>query len=265
MGMKIGVCTGIENSELLQKKGYDYIEMSLSKIASMSEDEFMDLKIKVNISELKPYAFNVLFPGDIKLTGFNVDKQAINDYLVRAFDRAKDLRGKIVVFGSGGVRRYPENFSYEEAFEQLVKFLEAAGPLAKERGITIVIEPLRKAETNIINNVAEGLKLAKAVNHPNVRLLVDFYHMSCENESPQIILEAGIEYIKHLHIANPEERVWPINPGEAAYAEFFSCLKEIKYDAGISIEGRTEDMLKDAPLSIKCLRKLTDNNVTINL
>lgn len=252
--MKIGVCTGTENSELLQKNGYEYIELGLSSIAAMSEEEFKSLRNKVDNSSLKPYAFNVLFPGTIKLTGPNVNEEEIKDYLKLALGRAKTLDGKMVVFGSGGARRYPDDFSYSEAFNQLVRFLQIAGPIAEEQDITIIIEPLRKAETNIINTAGEGLKLAKAVNHPNIRLLVDFYHMACENESPEIILEAGTEYIKHLHIANPEGRVWPINPEEAEYAEFFKCLKQINYTAGISIEGRTEDMAKDAPLSMACIR-----------
>lgn len=255
MSMRIGVCTGIENSELLSRNGYDYIEMSLSGVAAMKEDQFMDLKNKVSNSLLKPYAFNVLFPSNMRLTGMNIDEEAINNYLVTALDRAKALGGRIVVFGSGGARSYPESFSYENAFEQLLKFLRKAGALAQERHITIVIEPLRKAETNIITNGSEGLRLAKAVNHPNVRLLMDFYHMACDNESPDIILEAGTEYIKHLHIANPEGRIWPVNPEEAAYADFFRCLKEINYNGSISIEGITKDMIKDAQASMLCLKK----------
>lgn len=253
--MKIGVCTGTDNSGLLKKNGYEYIELGLSTIAAMTEEEFNNFKNEVKNSPLEVYAFNVLFPGSIKLTGLNVNEEAIKSYLKAALDRAKTLGGKMVVFGSGGARRYPDDFSYSDAFDQLINFLKMAGPIAEERDITIVIEPLRKAETNIINTAAEGLKLAKAVNHPNVRLLVDFYHMACENENPEIILEAGTEYIRHLHIANPAGRVWPINPEEAEYSAFFKCLKQINYNGGISIEGKTEDMEKDAPLSMVCLRK----------
>lgn len=255
MGMRIGVCTGIENSELLARNGYDYIEMNLSGIAAMKEEQFMDLKNKVSNSLLKPYAFNVLFPSNMRLTGMNIDEEAINNYFVRALDRAKALGGRIVVLGSGGARSYPEGFSYGNAFEQLLKLLRKAGSLAQERHITIVIEPLRKAETNIITNGSEGLRLAKAVDHPNVRLLIDFYHMACENEKPDIILEAGTEYIKHIHIANPEGRIWPINSDGADYSDFFRCLKEIDYDGGISVEGITKNMVEDAPASILCLKK----------
>jgi D-psicose/D-tagatose/L-ribulose 3-epimerase len=252
--MRIGVCTSIDNSELLHKNGYDYIEMGLSAIAELSEDEFIALKKKVDNSPLKVYAFNVLFPKDMKLTGVQINQEVIYNYLIKALDRAQALGGEVVVLGSGEPRKYPDDFSYDEAFEQLVTLLKRAGMLAAERDLTIVIEPLRKAETNIINTASEGLKLAKAVNHPNVRLLVDFYHMACENEGPEIIVAAGTEYIKHLHIANPEGRIWPGSPDEANYAGFFSCLNEINYNGGISIEGKTTDILKDAPISMDCIK-----------
>lgn len=254
--MKFGVCTTIENSKLLKEIGYDYIEMGLSSIASLNDGEFETLADKVQKSTLNVYAFNVLFPGTIKVTGCEANSDTIKSYLDKAFNRAKALGGSIVVFGSGGSRRVPENFSYEQAFEQLISFLTIGGSLARDNGITIVVEPLRSIETNIINTASEGLELTKAVNHPNVRLLIDFYHMTCVHEDADIILKAGVEFIKHIHIANPEGRLWPKEISEANYYNFFKNLKKIGYDGGISIEGRTDNLDSDAPLSLECLKAL---------
>ena len=112
-------------------------------------------------------------------------------YVKKAFARLNRLGVKILCFGSGGARRVPEGFPKEEAFKQLVDFGKRIAPEARAQGITVVIEPLRRQETNIINTAGEGLALVKAVNDPNFELLIDFYHLASEKEDPAIILTPG--------------------------------------------------------------------------
>lgn len=254
--MKFGVCTDVKNAQILKNIGYDYLELSLNNIAELSEGKYQVLKDEVFKSPLKPYAFNCLLPGKIKVTGEGVNKTKVISYLKVALNRASELGGTIVVFGSGNSRRVPEGFNMERAFQQLIEFLKIASSIAEENGIIIVIEPLRRAETNIINTAAEGLRLAKEINHPNIRLLVDFYHMTLENENSDILLKANREYIKHIHIANPKGRLWPKDIEEVEYVNFFNNLRAINYDGGISIEGNTSEITVDAPISMKFFKRI---------
>ena len=57
-------------------------------------------------------------------------------------------------------------------------------------GITILVEPQRPQETNIINSAAEGLALVNAIGDPNFQLMVDFYHLARVKEDPSIIVRA---------------------------------------------------------------------------
>ena len=91
---------------------------------------------------------------------------------------------RLVVFGSGGARQVPEGFSKQEAFQQLVDFGKRIAPEARSRNITIAIEPLRKQETNIVNNTTEALAWVNAVNDPKIQLMIDFYHFSVEKRRP---------------------------------------------------------------------------------
>ena len=160
----------------------------------------------------------------------------------------------MVVFGSGGARRVPEGFSQEDAFKQLVDFGRRAAAEAKATGITITIEPLRRQETNIINSAAEGLALVEAINHPNFQLMIDFYHLASEKEDPAIVLKAK-DRLRHLHVANPQGRVFPAKWEEFDYAPFFANLRAIGYDKRISVEGSTKDLAADGPPAIALLRR----------
>ena len=160
----------------------------------------------------------------------------------------------MVVFGSGGARRVPEGFAKEDAFKQLVDFGRRAAREAKAHGITIAIEPLRKQESNIINTASEGLELVNAVGDPNFQLMIDFYHLASEQEDPAIVLRAK-DHIRHLHVANPQGRVFPQKWEEFDYAPFFANLRAIGYDKRISVEGSTTDLAAQGPVAVSLLHR----------
>jgi D-psicose/D-tagatose/L-ribulose 3-epimerase len=102
----------------------------------------------------------------------------------------------------------------------------------------IAIEPLRHQESNILNTGAEALKMVRRVKHPNVRMIIDYYHLREENEDAHI-LEVARKEIVHLHFANPHGRLWPRDLSEDDhYLAFFRTLKKIGYSGGISVEGK---------------------------
>jgi sugar phosphate isomerase/epimerase len=175
-------------------------------------------------------------------------------YARKAFDRLSKLGVKILCFGSGGARRVPDGFPKEQAFAQLVEFGKRIAPEARARGITIVIEPLRSQESNIINSAAEGLELVKAINDPNFELLIDFYHLASEKEDPAIVLRAS-DHLRHLHMANPQGRVFPLKWDEYDYVAFFANLRKIGYAGRMSVEASSKNFAAEAPQTIALLRR----------
>jgi len=143
-----------------------------------------------------------------------------------------------VVWGSAGSRHVPEGFSREQALDQIAAFLKMAGEVARRSHVIIAIEPLRRQESNILNTGAEAMEMVRRVKHPNIRMIIDYFHLREENEDPRII-EIGRREIVHLHFANPHGRAWPHDLGEDDhYAAFFGYLRKTGYSGGISIEGQ---------------------------
>jgi len=252
--IRVGVCLEAARFEAAQAAGFDYVEIGASRVAALSEEEFQKLTADVKRLRIPVAAANGFIPGTIKLTGPEIDKSAQEAYVARTLGRLKALGVSTVVFGSGAARRVPDGFSGEGAFGQLVDFCRRIAPLARDNAITIVIEPLRKQETNIINSAKEGLRLVKAVDRPEIKLLVDYYHLSEEAESPDVLLEAGAS-IAHIHVANPKGRVYPLSADESDYGRFFRNLCTIGYKGGVSIEASTKNFEAEAPVGIAMLRK----------
>ena len=262
--MRIGYCTNLiatqidgTGSEWIEKgkgTGFDYVELPLAQMMDLDDKEFSSLKERVDSSGLKCEACNNFFPGSIRVTGHAVDYDRIEEYLDRALGRAAQLGVKVIVFGSPKSKNVPEGYPMDKAWSQLVELLKIIDPLVRTKGITVAIEPICKLESNIINTAGEGLRLVRAVDRENIKLLVDYYHLVTEKEDPKIILSAG-SYIKHVHCANPVGRGYPVE-AEDGYVRFVSLLKRIGYEGRISVEAYTKDFRYDAKRSVEILRQL---------
>jgi D-psicose/D-tagatose/L-ribulose 3-epimerase len=252
--VQVGYCTPLRNIEAAKAAAFDYVELSTSEIAGLSDAEFEQAAARVQQNGLPVPAANLFLPAALKVTGPTIDAEQQMAYVKKAFARLARLGTQIVVFGSGGARQVPDGFPKDQAFQQLVAFGKRIAPEARARGITVAIEPLRRQETNIINSAAEGLTLVNAIDDAGFQLMVDFYHLASEKEDPAVILRAGA-HIRHLHVANPEGRVFPRKWDEYDYAPFFAALKKIGYDKRISVEGSTQDLSADAPQAIALLRR----------
>jgi D-psicose/D-tagatose/L-ribulose 3-epimerase len=252
--VQVGFCTPLANIDAAKAAGFDYVELATSEIAGLSDVAFEEAVAHIRQAGISTPAANLFLPATIKVTGPAIDQEQQMAYVRKAFARLSRLGTQIVVFGSGGARIVPDGFAKDRAFQQLVDFGRRIAPEARARGITVAIEPLRHEETNIINSAAEGLDLVNAIDDANFQLMIDFYHLASEKEDPAIVVRAAA-HIRHLHMANPEGRVFPRRWEEYDYAPFFAALRQIGYDKRISVEASTKDLPAEAPLAIAMLRR----------
>ncbi len=250
--IRLGVCTGPDNLEKLAAAGFDFAEFGLSWIHGLSEEEYQKVLHQVQASPIKVEACNGMLPGEIKVTGPDASEAAQREYLDKAFRRAQALGVKVVVFGSGAARGVPEGFPQDEAWRQIAAYLKVASEYCGKYGIDVAIEPLRRAECNIMNLVTEGTLMAAMIDHPQIGVLGDTHHMICGCEPYSAFTQAG-KLLKHVHIShsmgNEKGRDFP-EPGDGGdYEEVFRVLKESGYEGRVSIEGghaRTDESWKQA-------------------
>ncbi len=260
--MRFGCCScmispstdpiGIEWVEMMAGIGFDYVELSLADLAALPENGFAAIVRRMERSGMRCEACHNFFPCTLRLTGGAANLDAALEYARLALDRAGRLGVDIVVFGSSGAKNIPEGFSRAAAWAQLVELLQRLGPIAARHGITIAIEPISRPESNIINLAAEGLRLVRDVDNPNIQLLIDYYHFALEREDPAAIVDAG-PAIRHLHFASADGRRFPVeaNPHQAQFLEW---INETRYAGRCSIEASTQDFKADAPRALRILK-----------
>lgn len=263
--MKFGCCTnmiatapdgtGVEFVERLAGLGFDYIELPLAEMSALSEGAFAALAERVERSGIRCEVCNNFFPKGMRLTGPHIDKAAIRSYVELAIGRAARLGVEVIVFGSGPAKQVPEGYPPEQGYRQVVELLREIAPRAEQQGIAIAIEPLRSAECNLINTFAEGCRLAGDVNSPNVKVLVDYYHLSQESEPVEHVARDGKAYLRHVHFARSLGRAFPAAADGDDCAPFFHALKGAEYNRRISLEAYTDDFDAQAPAALAFFRR----------
>jgi len=250
---RIGVCTSVANAVVAKSAGCAYIEEGVRSflVPDRPEAEFREKLALLGGSPLPVLACNSFLPESLKSVGPEARPDEIIAFAETAFRRAREAGVKHVVFGSSGSRGIPDGFDRAEARRQFVRLLRRMGPVAREYGVVVALEPLRRAECNFINTVAEGAAIVREVGDPGIRLLADIYHMLCEDEGPESILAAG-PLLVHCHIAEENGRTPPGVHAED-FTGYLDALRRVGYRGGISFECRWTDIAKELPVAVKTL------------
>ncbi len=259
LSSEIGIVNDIENDSLLHSFGYRCIVESTNKILSprnVSEQQFtVQLQI-IKKLRVPLFATNLFIPGDLKVVGPNVNEQAVLAYVEIVLQRAQEADLKMIIWGSGGSRGVPEGFDRAKAKEQFISIAKKIAALAEKHNITLALENLNRTECNFITSVSEALEIVKAVDHTNLRLCIDLYHMAKEGESPEVIATTK-KYVVYCEVAEKENRTPPGVHGDD-FTPYFAALKKINYAGKIVIECRWEDIATQGNSAYQVLRKQLD-------
>ena len=247
--MKFGVCCNPDRSAEFAQAGFDFVEWAVaSNLARFEELE----RLAANLP-IAPEAWNILLPGDLKVVGPEVDNVALRTYLERVLPRVRALGGAVVVFGSGRSRTIPEGFDRSRAETQFEEASRIIADVAGSNDLTIVLEPLRKGETNLINTLEEGSAVVSRIEQDSLQLLADLYHMLDNGEDLASVASVA-DQLEHVHIAS-RPRFVPVEGDDLMdLREFLGHLKRAGYDRGLSFECRTDD-LSEFERGLRVLRR----------
>ncbi|MDR6879897.1 sugar phosphate isomerase/epimerase family protein [Bacillus sp. 3255] len=251
-----GWCSSIGDAGKLHELGFDYIECALAPLSLENEQEFAAKLPMYLDSPLPVSAFNIFFPGDLKVVGPEADQERIRRYVNKAASALHRIGAKTIVLGSGKSRSIPEQWERSRAEEQFLQLLELIGQEFTGNGVTLAIEPLNMKESNFINSVTEAVSFARQCNHPAIRVLADFYHMDEEAE-PLLTLVENQAWLQHIHIADTGR----FTPGSGAYPydQFAKALADSGYTGMISAECTVRDPDTELPLSLAFMKRTFQN------
>lgn len=118
----------------------------------------------------------------------------------------------------------------------LLDVLGTLGEHARSLGVEVWLEPLNRYEDHMVNTLAQGADLCRAVGLPSVRLMADLFHMNIEEDDMgTALIEAG-DLVAHVHLAD-SSRFEP-GTGHTDFASILAALDSIGFDGWGAIECR---------------------------
>lgn len=125
----------------------------------------------------------------------------------------------------------------QEEWDLAVTGLKEVAKVAGDNGVMLAMEPLNRFETYFVNIAEDAVKLARDVDHPNVKVHLDTFHMNIEEkdlyEAIKSTGDAGL--LAHMHCCE-NDRGAP-GSGHVDWDGVFKALNEVNYDSWIVIES----------------------------
>lgn len=250
---ELGIIVPLEQDSLAYASGFRMLGESVGRMLSpsLTGEQFADNLQRIKKAKCKVVLCNIFFPGNIKIAGPDVNETRVLGYADSVFSRAKTAGIGLIVLGSGTARRIPDNYDTTKAKRDFVALCRKLSVVAARYEIMIALESLQSAETNFLISLNSAAEIVRSVNHPNLRLNADIFHMLRQGESPQSIIDAA-DILIYCEIAEKQSRSLPGVVGDD-FKPWLRALRKANYKGHIFIEGNSNDLRKDMPLSFKWL------------
>lgn len=232
---------------LILDTGFDYTECGAGMLCGLSEAGIAYLEAENEKSPLKIRAVNSIFPGNFRLLDEGEMRHTVEAHYTKMLTVMKRFQIQYAVFGSGTARSIPDGMNREEALRRLDAFLCYMAEQAESFGVTVVIEPLRHVETNVLNTVKESGETVKRIHKPGMQLLCDAFHMAEEKTDIEDMTEYA-DSLLHCHMAESPYRSYPGKSDSADLSynrRFAEKLLSMGYTGGVSAECGFGDFRTD--------------------
>jgi hydroxypyruvate isomerase len=143
-----------------------------------------------------------------------------------------------IIMSGNVVPGMPREVQHQSCIEGLKRAAEVIeGKQIAGKPVRLLLENIDPEENPryYLQSVNEGFEIIRAVNHPQVQMLYDFYHEQIAEGNLIEKLEKNIQYLGLVHIADVPGRHRP-GTGEINYVNIYKKLAELRYDKIVAME-----------------------------
>jgi sugar phosphate isomerase/epimerase len=141
----------------------------------------------------------------------------------------------VMIFGSPKQRTSVGGIAPAEATKHYVNGMATSGHWAAQRGVTLLIEALPPADTDVVTSLDEAARWVEQIANPAVRTMFDSHNAVQETEPHVDLVKRYFPLIRHVHVNELDGK----HPGRGDY-DFRPVLAELAardYKGWISLEA----------------------------
>jgi len=222
----------------VSRLGFDIFEVNADAVMNMSDTARQNLKNLVKKENLEmTFCMGLANKDDISVADESIRRRGI-EYLKRIIEMVSIMGGKKlsgILYAAWNPVLPKGDFDKVAFTERSVESMKEVVKTAKNSGVYCNVEVVNRFEQFILNTCEEAVDYVKMVNSPNIKILLDTYHMNIEEDSiEEAIIKAGNK-LGLLHIGE-NNRKPPGQGGHIPWDEVVSAIKKINYEGNIVME-----------------------------
>jgi D-psicose/D-tagatose/L-ribulose 3-epimerase len=119
-------------------------------------------------------------------------------------------------------------------WKRAVKNIGEIAGIAADCDVVLGMEALNRFEGYLINTCEEALRFVNEVNHPNVKIMLDTFHMNIEEDNIAGAIRLAGDKLGHLHLGEQNRKV----PGKGSmpWNEIGLALRDINFQGAVVME-----------------------------
>ncbi len=173
-----------------------------------------------------------------------MERAAAVKYMRRLIDVTDRLGARV----TGGVNYAASGYftgklRSQQEIEWCATYLRTVCAYARQFGITVAVEPVKRFESHFLNTAEQALRLIDLVDAPNLKVHLDTFHMNIEEASLPGAIRACGARLAHMHVVD-SNRGAP-GMGHVPWIEVFRALKAIDYEGAACIETFNPETLEE--------------------
>ncbi len=158
------------------------------------------------------------------------------EHIRRLIDLCADLGPDgVMVFGSPQQRSTTGGMGREEATRHFVDGLASIAPHAESRAVTVLVEALPIAQSDVVQSLAEAAGIVREISNPAIRTMFDVHNAADEAEPHAAQIDRYFDLIRHVHVNELDGR--HCGTGGYDFRPVLEVLARRGYRGWISLEA----------------------------
>ncbi len=217
--------------------GFDILEVNAGTVGNMTAEQRTALKahaddcgIRLTFCVGLPHAYDVASAdAEVRRNGVAYLKK-----MARAVGEMGGGKISGIVYSSWPASLPVGETDIRPYFDRSVSSMKEAAQVAEDQNVVFNAEVVNRFEQFLLNTSAQAVTYVEAVGSPNVKILLDTYHMNIEEDFiGEAIVHAG-DKLGHFHIG--ENNRMPPGYGHIPWTEISAALRKIGYGGDVVME-----------------------------
>jgi D-psicose/D-tagatose/L-ribulose 3-epimerase len=219
------------------KLGFDILEVNSGTVTNMSDSERDRLKkaaLEHNI-ELT-YCIGLTKEYDIASEDVSIRENGIA-FLKKQAEMLDYMGGKKLggIIYSAWPGKLPEGISDKPPWlDRSLASMKKVIKTVEDLDVKFNVEVVNRFEQYLLNTSEEAVNYVEQVGSPNLKILLDTFHMNIEEDSFSEAIKTAGDKLGHFHVGETNRKA--PGRGRIPWDEIAAAIKEINYQDSVSME-----------------------------